>query len=204
MQVWLAHADLMRLQHAAKRAGRSQSDIAREGILRLLEELDKEHREKIVLNRLFERFSSEAKKLISLAKDQAETQPATLVGSEHLLLALSADEGRTGKVLCKHGVSPPAVRAEIRRGMPSIYADVTIPPYSPTLVRIMDRARLIAKQNCDKYVQPEHLLLSVLDQGRGFAFDILEMLLGADRSPIREAALKQIALMRKEPTWRKR
>jgi hypothetical protein len=203
MQVWLANADLLRLRHAAKRTGRTQSEIAREGILRVLEEFEKVDREKTVLAELFKRFSSASQKMIVLASNEAETSNASLVGSEHLLLALAAEEGRMGKLLAKFGVSPSLVRTNIESGWPSVYTVVTNPPYSPTLVRIVDRARLMAKRSLDKYVQPEHLLLALLDQGNGFAYNIVE-LLGLDRAELREAVQKQVASLRRERFWKRK
>ncbi len=204
MQVWLANADYLRLQHAAKRSGRSQSDIAREGILRVLAEVEKEFEPADISNQLFKRFSVESQKQIVLAQNEAEVRKAPLVGSEHLLLALSVEQGRTGKLLVKFGVSYSVVRAKISSGWPSIYGVVPTPPYSPTFVRVLDRARLIAKRRLDKYVQPEHLLLSILEQGNGFAYNILELLLGRDRSEITEAVRKQMAFMRTDRRWKRK
>jgi predicted DNA-binding protein len=203
MQVWLANADLVRLQHAAKKTGRTQSEIAREGILHVLEEFEKEDRERTLLDELFQRFSGASQKVITLAVNEAEANKAALVGSEHLLLALAIEEGRTGKLLCKYGLSHSLVRSKIESGWPSIYTVVTSPPYSPTLVRIIERARLIAKRGLDKYVQPEHLLLSVLDQGTGFAYNILE-LIGLPRDEVNEAIRKQLTVLRREKLWKRR
>lgn len=207
MQVWLANADYLRLQHVAKKSGRSQSEIAREGILKVLKEVEKEfenERERIITKDLFKRFSAESQKIIVLAVNEAETKKAPLVGSEHLLLALAVDEGRTGKLMSKFGLSYSVVRAKISSGWPSIYTVVANPPYSPTLVRILDRARLIAKRRLDKYVQPEHLLLSVLEQGTGFGYNILELVLGRDRSEIAEAIRKQMTFMRTDRRWKRK
>jgi ATP-dependent Clp protease ATP-binding subunit ClpC len=142
-------------------------------------------------------------KLLSLAKNEAEITQAHLVGSEHLLLALAVENGRTGKLLSKFGVTYAIVRAKTAGGWPSIYSVVATPPYSPTLVRILDRARLIAKQFHDKWVQPEHLLLSVLEQGTGFAYSVLE-LIGLPRDEVRDAMKKQLPKLRQERLWKRK
>lgn len=207
VQVWLLNADLLRLQHAAKRKGQTQSAIAREAILRVLNEFEKEFekddQEKAVHTELFDRFSKDSLKVISIAKNEADLYQATLVGSEHLLLALAAESGRTGKLLSKFGLSHSLIRNRIASGWTSIYSVVARPPYSPTLVRILDRSRLIAKRFHDRYVQPEHLLLAVLDQGTGFAYDILE-LLGLRRDDVKEAMKKQLPKLREERLWNRK
>jgi len=203
VQVWLLNADLLRLQHAAKKTGQTQSAIAREAILRVLDEFEKEDRAKTIQDELFDRFSKDSLKVISVAKNEAELYRAALVGSEHLLLALAAETGRTGKLLSKFGLSHSLIRTKIASGWPSIYSVVARPPYSPTLVRILDRARLIAKRFHDKYVQPEHLLLSVLDQGTGFAYNILE-LIGVPRDEVQEAMRKQLPKLRQERLWNRK
>jgi ATP-dependent Clp protease ATP-binding subunit ClpC len=210
VQVWLATADLVRLQHAAKKIGRTQSAIARDAIVRALDELqivlskiEKDEREKELQKQLFDRFSNESIKLLSLARDEAEMTQAQLVGSEHLLLALAVETGRTGNLLSKFGLTHSLVRARTKSGWPSIYSVVATPPYSPTLVRILDRARLIAKQSHDKWVQPEHLLLSLLEQGNGFAFGILE-LAGLPRDEVRDVIRQQLPKLRKERLWKRK
>jgi ATP-dependent Clp protease ATP-binding subunit ClpA len=205
IQVWLAKSILLRLQNASKRTSRTQSEIARQAITLALDALekefekeDKERLEKNVQRILFERFSTDSLKLISLAKVEAESKQSMLIGSEHLLLALVV--GRTGKLLSKFGLTQSLVRGRIASGFPSIYSEITTQPYSPTFIRILDRSRLIAKRFHDKYVQPEHLLFSVLDQGTGFAYNILE-LLGVPRDEVFEALKTELLKLRQDPRW---
>jgi len=207
IQVWLAKSVLIRLQHASKRTHRTQSEIARQAIMLALDTLekefekeDKERVERSVQRMLFDRFSNDSLKLISFAKVEAESTKAILIGSEHLLLALAVEIGRTSKFLTKFGLTQSLVRGKIASGSPSIYSAVTTPPYSPTLIRILDRSRLIAKRFHDKYVQPEHLLFSVLDQGTGFAYNILE-LLGTPRDEVFEDLKKELLKLKQDPKW---
>lgn len=203
VQIWLANKDLLRLQHAAKKTDQTQSAIAREAIVRLLDELEKDDKERTLQNQHFKGFSKESLSVMHLAKGEAESTQSLLIGSEHLLLALAVETGPSGKLLCKFGLSPSLLRARIASGWPSVYAGVVHPPYSPTLMRILDRARLSANRSHDRYVQPEHLLLAVLAQGNGFAFNILEGL-GLPRGVVIEAMKKQLPKLRQERRWKRK
>lgn len=203
MQVWLADADRIRLLHLAKKSGRTQSDIAREGILRVLDELEKEDKQKTATHELFKYLSKASENIVFSARQEAEAERTPLVGSEHLLLALAVEHGRTGKLLDKFGASYHLLRAKIHQhpALASFYTQVTMPPYTPRFVRIVDRSRLIAKRLGDKKVQPEHLLLSVLEQGNGLAYDLLE-LIGVERNGLHDAVMKELPLLRKDRIWK--
>jgi ATP-dependent Clp protease ATP-binding subunit ClpA len=201
MQVWLADADRIRLLYLAKKTGRTQSDIARQGILSVLEELEKEDRQKTAIHELFKSFSKASENVVFMARQEAEVERTPLVGSEHLLLALAVD-GRTGKLLSKFGAAYHLLRAKLHPGMASFYTEVVMPPYSPRFVRVIDRSRLIAKRHSDKRVQPEHLLLSVLEQGNGAAYDLLE-LIGVERNELRDAVIKEFPRLRKDRIWKR-
>ena len=204
MQVWLATKDLRRLVHAAQITGRSQSDLAREGILRVLDELEKAEREHNRMEALFRKFSNGARDVVMLAKQESEISYSSLVATQHVLLALAVDPA-IGAILQKHGASSKVLRAAIATGpnFESAYGLADKAPYSPRVVHVIDRARTISARLLDKWVQPEHLLLSVLDQGNGSAFELLEHI-GAPLSEIRAAVMKHITACRKERRWKRK
>lgn len=205
MQVWLSIADHRRLQHAAKTSGRSQSDIAREGILQVLQELEKADKEKVEKDEFFSKCSDASKKIVFQAHQEAELLGQRLVGSQHLLLAL-ANDSKIGKLLTKFGAPSSLLHRHLERtpdGWSFVYAQVTREPYSPRFVRIMDRARLLAKRMHDKYVQPEHLFLSLLAQGNGAAYEVFEYI-AFPFDEARDALMKQLPAIRKERRWRRK
>lgn len=203
MQVWLATKDLRRLVHAAQITGRSQSDLAREGILKVLEDLEKAERERNRMEALFRSFSDGAREVLFLAKQESEISYSSLIATQHILLALAVDPAM-GAILQKHGASSKLLRATIAKGnFETSYGLAEKAPYSPRVVHVIDRARVIAKRLLDKWVQPEHLLLSVLDQGNGSAFELLEHI-GAPFAEIRAAVMAHISTCRKERRWKRK
>src|SRR5262249_50219782 len=64
---------------------------------------------------MFERFTDEARAVVVGAQDQARRLRHNYIGTEHILLSLSATEGDTGALLRAHGVTPDAVEAVLRR-----------------------------------------------------------------------------------------
>jgi len=64
---------------------------------------------------MFERFTDEARAVVVGAQDQSRRLRHNYIGTEHILLSLSATEGDTGALLRAHGVTPDAVEAVIRR-----------------------------------------------------------------------------------------
>lgn len=202
MQVWLAAKDLRRLVHAAKTTGRSQSDIARQGILSVLHQIEKVEREKNRRESILQKFSTATREVVLLAKQESEISSASLIASQHILMALAVQPA-LGTILQKHNAGAKTLRNLIETGpnFESIYIEVEQPPYSPRVVRVFDRARSISKRLQDTWVHPEHLLLAVLDQGNGSAFDLLGYL-GVSVPEIRAAVMKHIRICRKEPRWK--
>lgn len=198
MQVWLATADLRRLAHAAVTTGKTQSEIAREAILEVLKRL--EHGDKVEnqQDKLFDGYSDSAKDIIFLAKQEAKISREELVASAHLLLALSLHPD-LDTLLGKFAITHLQLKTILSRypKLLTLYAEVECEPYSPRVVRIIERARVIAKRMLDKTVQPLHLLLSVLDQGNGSAFELLEYM-GIKIHDVRTAVMADLPRLRKQ------
>lgn len=205
MQVWISTQDHRRLLSAAKVTGRSLSSLAREGLLRVLDEIEKIEKERVQSERFFRQFSNPARKFVLLARHEAELQSAQLVGSQHLLLALATDD-KFGKLFTKYGAPFPVIVATMEKNpglCASYYTQIVSEPYSPRFIRIMDRARITAKRLLDRYAQPEHLFLSLLDQGTGAAYNLLEYI-GFQREEARAALMKGLPSYRRERRWKRK
>ena len=63
---------------------------------------------------MFERFTDRARRVVTMAQDESRTLGHRYVGTEHLLLALTRDEGGVAaRVLADAGVSGDDVRADV-------------------------------------------------------------------------------------------
>jgi ATP-dependent Clp protease ATP-binding subunit ClpA len=62
---------------------------------------------------MFERFTTEARQVVTQAQTDAREVPHGCVGTEHLLMALAAQPSATGAVLTGHGLTRDAVAAAI-------------------------------------------------------------------------------------------
>ena len=64
---------------------------------------------------MFERFTQEAREVVVLAQEEARALGHNYIGTEHLLLALVADEaGSAGRVLRSLALTPEQLRADTR------------------------------------------------------------------------------------------
>ncbi len=134
----------------------------------------------------FERFSEEAKKVLTLAQDEAEKSHHSYIGTEHLLLGLiRQDEGLAAKVLAGLGVEIEEVRSTIESVLgrnERIRAQQIIP--TSRVKKVIEIAFQEAQRMRNGNVETEHLLLGLLIEGEGIAAQVLEDL-GATLQKVR-------------------
>ena len=70
----------------------------------------------------FERFTGDAKKVLTLAQEEAERSKHSYIGTEHLLLALLAQESEASRILTWLGVEVADVRQALRPVVPDQFA----------------------------------------------------------------------------------
>ena len=131
---------------------------------------------------MLDRFTDRARKVMSLAKQEAIDLKSTKVGTEHLLLALAKEED---------GIAAEALRAldisyddileqlkEIRTTVPSEDepAEAAKLAFTPLVISVMERSFRLARENNQTYVSTEHLLLAIVSEGNGLAMDIFQRL----------------------------
>jgi hypothetical protein len=134
----------------------------------------------------FERFTERAKKVLTLAQEEAERSHHSYIGTEHLLLGLlRQEEGLAAKVLNSLGVEIGAVRSTIESVL-GRNERLIIQQIIPT-----SRVKLVieisfeeARRMGNNYVGTEHLLLGLLIEGEGIAAHVLEDL-GANLEKVR-------------------
>jgi ATP-dependent Clp protease ATP-binding subunit ClpA len=64
---------------------------------------------------VFERFTSQARSSVAAAQDEARVRHADSIEPVHLLLALTSDDGRGGRVLRAAGADPVSLAAAVAR-----------------------------------------------------------------------------------------
>jgi len=135
----------------------------------------------------FERFAEKAKKVLTVAQDEAEKSHHSYIGTEHVLLGLiRVDDGLAARVLADLGVEIDQVRATIK-SMLGPNERTTIQQILPTsrVKKVIEIAFDESKRMGVTYVGTEHLLLGLLIEGESIAFHVLEDL-GATLERVRD------------------
>jgi len=156
----------------------------------------------------FERFTERAKKVLTLAQEEAERSHHSYIGTEHLLLGLLREgEGLAAKVLNNLGVEINKVRATIESVL-GRNERIIIQQIIPTsrVKKVIEISFEEARRMGNNYVGTEHLLLGLLIEGEGIAAHVLEDL-GANLEKVRgeiDPCSTRAALMRKRRRARSR
>ena len=126
----------------------------------------------------FEKFSERARKVLSLAQEEAQRFNHNYIGTEHVLLGLTrVNEGTATKVLAGLGVDMEKVKSAVEyiigEGDPSSTGDIGLTPRAKKVIELaVDEARRMTHQ----YIGTEHLLVGLLREGEGVAAGVLESL----------------------------
>lgn len=123
----------------------------------------------------FSRFTQKSKKVIELSLECARGLGHNRVDSEHLLLGLSKEgDGVASRVLLKLGITPKYIEGKIieKKGIiPIAPIDLVLSPRSEEILEI---SGIFADKFRSEYIETEHILLGILQQGEGVAIDILK------------------------------
>jgi ATP-dependent Clp protease ATP-binding subunit ClpC len=126
----------------------------------------------------FEKFSERARRVLTLAQEEAQRFNHNYIGTEHILLGLVREEdGVAAKVLSSLGVELSKVRAAVEfiigRGGKPTSGEIGLTPRAKRVIELaVDEARRLNHN----YIGTEHLLLGLLREGEGVAAGVLESL----------------------------
>jgi ATP-dependent Clp protease ATP-binding subunit ClpC len=123
----------------------------------------------------WERFTQRARRVLSLAQEEAEKLNHSYIGSEHVLIGLIREEGGVaGRVLRELGLEEHRVQAMVERlsgvGTRTPFTKIEL---SPSTKRILELAVDEARRMGQHYISTEHLLLGLVRQNEGVAMDVL-------------------------------
>ncbi len=130
-----------------------------------------------------------------LAQEQARLLNHNYIGSEHILLALTAqDDSVAAAVLRRSGVTLKSARAEVEavigrgRSVPAGHI-----PFTPRAKKVLELSLAESLRLHDRIIRPEHILLGLLREGElqsdGVAIQVLERL-GIDLAELGQAVIE--------------
>jgi len=126
----------------------------------------------------FEKFSERARRVLSLAQEEAQRFNHNYIGTEHILLGLVREtDGVAAKVLTNLGVELTKVRSAVEfiigRGERATPGEIGLTPRAKKVIELaVDEARRLSHN----YIGTEHLLIGLLREGEGVPAGVLESL----------------------------
>jgi len=126
----------------------------------------------------FDKFTERARRVLTLAQEEAQRFNHNYIGTEHLLLGLVREgEGVAAKVLANLGVELSKVRSAVEfiigRGDRAVIGEIGLTPRAKKVIELaVDEARRLNHH----YIGTEHLLLGLVREGEGIAASVLESL----------------------------
>ena len=126
----------------------------------------------------FEKFSERARRVLSLAQEEAQRFNHNYIGTEHILLGLVREtDGVAARVLSSLSVELSKVRSAVEfiigRGERSATGEIGLTPRAKKVIELaVDEARRLSHH----YIGTEHLLIGLMREGEGVAAGVLESL----------------------------
>ncbi len=124
----------------------------------------------------FEKFSERARRVLTIAQEEARSLNHSYIGTEHILLGLvREEEGVAARVLTNLGIGLGKVRSAVEfiigRGEKPGSGETGLTPRAKKVIELaIDEAR----QMGHNYIGTEHLLLGLLREGEGVASSVLD------------------------------
>jgi ATP-dependent Clp protease ATP-binding subunit ClpC len=145
------------------------------------------------------RFTQRARRVLSLAHEEAEKLHHNYIGTEHLLLGLIREEGGVaGRVLRELGLEPARVKEVVERLTGIGRHKGGRVELAPGTERVLQIAIEEASKMGRHYIGTEHLLLGLVHQDEGIGIDVLRRL-GVTSEQIRRQTRR---ILQESPTRR--
>jgi ATP-dependent Clp protease ATP-binding subunit ClpC len=151
-------------------------------------------------NERFDKFTERARKVLTLAQEEATRFNHNYIGTEHLLLGLVREgEGVAAKVLSNLGVELNRVRSAVEfiigRGDRPTVGEIGLTPRAKKVIELaVDEARRLGHH----YIGTEHLLLGLVREGEGIAAGVLESL-GVNLEKVRTQTIQVLSQTQTDP-----
>ena len=141
---------------------------------------------------MFDRFTDRARKVMNLAKSEAQRLNHEYIGTEHILLGLVQEgSGVAANVLRNMGIDLKRIRAEIEKLVKGSSTMVPMGnlPFTPRAKKVLELSLEEASQLGHNYIGTEHLLLGLIKESEGIAARVLTNL-GVKLEHVREEVLE--------------
>ena len=144
----------------------------------------------------FDKFTERARKVLSLAQEEAQRFQHNYIGTEHLLLGLVREgEGVAARVLANLGIELSRVRGAVEfiigRGDRIVLGEIGLTPRAKKVIELaVDEARRLNHH----YIGTEHLLLGLVREGEGIAAGVLQSL-GVNLEKVRTETIRTLSQM---------
>ena len=124
-----------------------------------------------------DRLTQRARRVLSLAHEEAERMRHNYIGTEHLLLGLIREEGGVaGRVLRELGLETQRVQEMVQRLTGTGQYRGGKIDLSPGTQQVLEYAFEEAKRMGHHYIGTEHILLGLVNYGEGIALNVLQKL----------------------------
>ncbi|MAF66300.1 MAG: NDP-hexose 4-ketoreductase [Planctomycetes bacterium] len=140
---------------------------------------------------MFDRFTDRAKKVMNLARQEAQRFNHEYLGTEHVLLGLVQEgSGVAANVLKQMGIDLNKIRVEVEKIVKTGPSMVTMGqlPFTPRAKKVLELSLEEASNLGHNYIGTEHLLLGLIKENEGIAAQVL-MNLGVKLEDVREEVL---------------
>ncbi len=140
---------------------------------------------------MFDRFTDRAKKVMNLARQEAQRFNHEYLGTEHILLGLVQEgSGVAANVLKNIGIDLTKIRSEVEKIVktgPSAQQMGQL-PFTPRAKKVLELSMEEATNLGHNYIGTEHLLLGLIKENEGIAAQVL-LNLGVKLEEVREEVL---------------
>ena len=142
---------------------------------------------------MFERFTSQSRRAVVLAQEEAASLDHNYIGTEHLLLGLLHEgKGVAARALASAGVALAPARGEVEviigRGPQAPSGHI---PFTPRSKKCLELSLREALRLGHDYIGTGHLLLGLISEGDGVAITVLDRL-GANLDRLREQVILEL------------
>ena len=141
---------------------------------------------------MFDRFTDRAKKVMNLARQEAQRFNHEYLGTEHILLGLVQEgSGVAANVLKNMAIDLNKIRTEVEKIVKTGPSMVTMGqlPFTPRAKKVLELSMEEASNLGHNYIGTEHLLLGLIKENEGIAAQVL-LNLGVKLEDVREEVLE--------------